>query len=203
MAEIFDESGEVTTPRLNSPLDKAGEFAKYLTALATGALVFSAEILKKEYVLPDLSRHLILSSWGFLGLSALCGLAVLARIPVMMAEKTEDLEDKYLEWPIRGQLLFMLLGIVALGTALSFTLWHSSSSAVDEHQSEEGPKHELQRERFTIISSAPHVVGKAPAHQHTFLLDHDTGRVWDMVCDSEKNVRFRAVEVDGINSEQP
>jgi hypothetical protein len=203
MAETPDESDELTTPRPSSPLDKAGEFAKYLTALATGALVFSAEILKKEYVLLDLSRHLLLISWGFLGLSAVCGLAVLARIPVMMAEKTEDLEDKYLEWPLRGQLLFMFLGIVALGTGLSLTLWRTGSSAVDEHKSAQGPKHELQQERFTIISSAPHAPGKAPAHQHTFLLDRDTGRVWDMKCDSEKNVRFRAVQVDGLDSEQP
>lgn len=201
MSDLIDEP-ELPAPRPSSPLDKASEFGKYLTALATGALVFSAEILKKDYVLPDSSRHLILLSWAFLALSVLCGLAVLARIPVMMAEKTEDLEDKYLEWPLRGQYLFMIIGIFALGGALSLALWHTGSSGADEHKVAQCPQNELKNERFTIISSAPHVLGKVPPHQHTFLLDRDTGHVWDMVCDSEKNVRFRAVQVDGLSPEK-
>jgi hypothetical protein len=117
MSETLDDNDEVAGTQPRSPLDKAGEFAKYLTALATGALVFSAELLMKDYVLPGISRHLLLVSWVLLALSALCGLAILARIPVMMVEKTGDLEDKYLEPPLRGRQGFIVLGILALGVA--------------------------------------------------------------------------------------
>jgi hypothetical protein len=49
------------------------------------------------------------------------------------------------------------------------------------------------------LAGAPHILGKAPAHQHTFLLDLQTGRIWDMTCDSENKVRFQAVQVDGLD----
>jgi hypothetical protein len=194
-----ETEGTSQSPQPASPLDKAGEFVKYLTALATGALVFSAELLKKDYVVPDTARHLILFCWVCLVFSALFGLAALARIPMMMTEGTEDLEDTFLKWPIRLQQLSLPAGIIALGVALILTLWHPPSNATESQPSaccqavEPGPK-------FSIVSSAPHSLGKAPPHQHTFLLQQDTGRVWEMTCDSEKKVRFRAVQVENLDA---
>jgi hypothetical protein len=195
MGETSDDADEGTVPA--SPLDKAGEFAKYLTALATGALVFSAELLKKDYVLPDTSRHLVLASWICLALSALFGLAAIARVPMMMVEKTEDLEDTFLKWPLRGQQFFLPIGIIALGIALMLALWHPASST-EEQKPPACCKSESVEDRFTILPSSPHLLSKAPAHQHTFLVDKKTGRLWDMTCDSENKVRFRAVEVEGL-----
>jgi hypothetical protein len=200
MAEEPDGSNETATP--SSPLDKAGEFAKYLTALATGALVFSAELLKKDYVLPVSSRRLLLASWICLALSALCGLAALARIPIMMVEKTEDLEDRFLKWPLRGQQFFLPLGIITLGIALFLALWHPEPSRAEEQKPVGCCQNAVKAERFAIVSSASHIPGKAPAHQHTFLLDRETGRVWDMTCDNDYKVRFRAVPVEGLNPAQ-
>jgi len=184
----------------NSPLDKAGEFAKYLTALATGALVFSAEVLKKDYSLTGFARYAVFVSWVCLALSVLCGLGVLARIPLMMVEKTDDLEDKFLSPPLRGQQVLFFVGIMALGTALVSALWSAPASS-----SMDGEKQKVcicvkacdSEGRFAISTSAP-VIGNAPAHQHTFLLDRQTGRVWDMVCESRKTVRFQKVEVQDI-----
>jgi hypothetical protein len=193
--EASEDSIGATTS--SSPLDKAGDFAKYLTALATGALVFSAELLKKDYVLPKLSRHIILGSWICLALAALFGLAALARIPMMMEEQSQDLDDALLKWPLRGQQVCLALGIIALGISLVLTLWNAPVATISEQtppQSEESISHH----RFDVVSSAKHVLGKMPPHWHTFLLDHDTGRIWEMSCDSSNKVRFRAVEVEGL-----
>jgi hypothetical protein len=200
MAEEADGSDETATP--SSPLDKAGEFAKYLTALATGALVFSAELLKKDYTLPINSKRLLLASWICLALSTLCGLAALARIPVMMVEKTEDLEDRLLKWPLRGQQVFLPLGIVTLGIALFLALWHPESSKAEEQKQLACCTNAMKTERFAIVSSAPHILGKAAVHQHTFLLDRDTGRVWDMSCDGKNKVRFGTVPVEDLSPVQ-
>jgi len=199
MAEELESTEDVPTP--SSPLDKAGEFVKYLTALATGALVFSAELLKKDYVIPSTARHLILISWAFLALSALFGLAALARIPLMMKEGTDDLEDDFLKWPLRAQQVFLPLGIVALGIALGLALWHPVSSSAEEQKPTVCCRGEKIEQKFTILSSAPHIFGKAPGHQHTFLLDRESGRVWDMTCDGENKVRFRSVEIENLKSE--
>jgi hypothetical protein len=197
---VEEREGADDTPTPSSPLDKAGEFVKYLTALATGALIFSAELLKKDYVVPITARNLILFSWTCLALSALFGLAALARIPMMMTEGTDDLEEGFLKWPLRGQQVFLPLGIVALGIALVLALWHPSPSAAEEHKPTVCCKNDKTEQKFTILSSAPHILGKAPGHQHTFLLDRETGRVWDLACDSQNKVRFRSVEVENLTS---
>ena len=199
---MTDETeGPDDTSTSSSPLDKAGEFAKYLTALATGALVFSAELLKKDYVLPDTARHFMLASWICLTLSALFGLAALARIPMMLTEGTEDLEDDFLKWPLVGQQIFLPFGIIAIGIALVLALWHPASSAAEEQKPSVWCNPDLTDERFTILNSASHTLGKSPSHQHTFLVDRKTGRVWDMTCDSDNKVRFRAVDVEGLKVE--
>jgi hypothetical protein len=185
----------------SSALDKAGEFATYITALVTGALVFSAELLKKDYNLAGASRGFVFGCWVCLALAALCGLAVLARIPYMIAEGSEDLEDRFLKYPLRGQQLFFLIGILTLGVALVLALWASPSSPADGQKPVAGVENKNAGVdgKFTILSSAPHVVGKGRPHQHTFLLDRETGSIWDLVCDSENNARFRKVEVEGLH----
>lgn len=195
MAEAPDDSIEKTAS--NSPLDKAGDFAKYLTALSTGALVFSADLLKKDYVLPGISRHLVLGSWICLALSALFGLAALARIPMMMVEQSQDLGDFFLKWPLRGQQVLLSFGVVTLGIAMVLALWHTQPPSTDEQKPPQAEK-SMSHERYTIVSSAQHSLGKSLAHYHTFLLDRDTGRVWDMTCDSNNNVRFRTVKVEDL-----
>lgn len=98
-----------------SALDKAGEFAKYLAALATGALVFSKDLLGKDFALPGDTRYFILVAWCFLSLSVVAGILALARIPMMLREGTSDLEDKYLAFPLRAQQVLFLFGRARLG----------------------------------------------------------------------------------------
>jgi hypothetical protein len=195
MPEASEDSIDKTTS--SSPLDRAGDFAKYLTALATGALVFSAELLKKDYVLPELSRRIILGSWICLALAALFGLAVLARIPMMMEEGSQDLDDAFLKSPLRGQQLCLALGIIALGISLVLALWNAPVATASEQKPPQLGE-SISHPRFDVVSSAKHILGKSPPHWHTFLLDHDTGRIWEMSCDSGNKVRFRVVEVEGL-----
>jgi hypothetical protein len=104
-------------------LEKAADFVNYLLALGTGALVFSAELLKKDYPMSAAARVLILLSWCLLGISIIGGILAYMRIPVMLSEQKYDLEDKYMIWPGRFQQLAFLLGILLLGIALGILLW--------------------------------------------------------------------------------
>ena len=115
-----DDSAEPTSksvyPR-QAALDKAGEFVKYLAALATGALVFSKDLLGKDFTITADTRYFILVAWGCLAFSVVAGIFALGRIPMMMHEGTDDLEDKYLEFPLRAQQMLCFLGVLALGGA--------------------------------------------------------------------------------------
>ena len=73
-------------------LEKAADFVNYLLALGTGALVFSAELIKKDYPMSPAARVLILVSWSLLAISILGGMFAYMRIPVMLSEKNYDLK---------------------------------------------------------------------------------------------------------------
>jgi hypothetical protein len=186
-----------TTPEKNS-LDKAGDFVKYLTALATGALVFSADLLKKDFTLTSAGHYWLLVAWVFLALAAISGLVALARIPMMLAKSNFNLEDSLLVPALRGQQICFLIGIPALGVALILALWAKPTHSESEqaHQEQSGSTTPLPNPPFRLTLSAAQIVGGLK-HQHTFMLNEQTGEIWEMVCRPDKGVEFRKVRVEG------
>lgn len=170
--------------RQRAALDKGGDFAKYLAALATGALVFSKDLLGKDFVITGGTRIFILVAWCLLTVSVVAGIFALARIPMMLRAGTYDLEDKYLVLPLRGQQVLCFFGVLALGGALIAILWSKPASA------QGGEPHPPSTQNvtyscpsacapspFVIVSSAIVRSRSEGPHQHTFLLNQSTGEL--------------------------
>lgn len=110
------------------PPGKAGllagaEVIKYLLALATGAIVFSAGLLTDKVALSPLAKWFILISWCVLALSVVGGILANMRVPIMLTEQNYNVEDKFLKYPGLVQQLAFVFGIVLLGFALSIILY--------------------------------------------------------------------------------
>lgn len=136
------------------PPGKAGllagaEIVKYLMALATGAIVFSAGLLNDKVILPPAAKWFILISWGALAFSTLGGILASMRIPIQLSEQNYDVEDAYLKYPGLIQQLAFLLGIVLLGIALSIILFQGKTASPGKGQVEG------QQPINVIISSPP------------------------------------------------
>lgn len=112
-----------------SGLEKTADFVNYALALGTGALVFSAELIKKDYPMTPAARLFVLASWFLLSLSVVGGMLAYMRIPVMLSEGNYDLEDKYLTPPGKTQQVAFFFGILSLGLALGILLWNRGASA--------------------------------------------------------------------------
>jgi hypothetical protein len=205
MAEnsLAEPSSPSSDPR-QAALDKAGEFAKYLAALATGALVFSKDLLGKDFTITGDTRYFILGAWGCLAFSVVAGIFALARIPMMIRAGTHDLEDKYLAFPLRAQQVLCFLGVLALGGALTAILWTKPASGETSNssassQDKRGEFTQCQYAcPFAIVTSATVRSRVEGPHQHTFLLNQSTGQVWEMLCVSKKNVQFRKVPIEDL-----
>lgn len=116
MSDDQSSSGETA-------LKTASEFVKYLVALATGAIVFTASFLSKDVTLTCTSKWWLLFAWVALGISIVAGLLSMARCPVMLKEKNYDLNDSHFEWPIRVQQITFFFGMLFLGVALALTMF--------------------------------------------------------------------------------
>jgi hypothetical protein len=191
-------------------LEKTADFVNYILALSTGALVFSAELIKKDYPMSLGARDLILISWALLAVSILCGILAYMRIPVMLSEANHDLEDKLMIVPGRIQQVTFLFGMLFLGLALAILLWNRS---LDNSETKSEAKRDCIQcviqsptdDRFVIAQSGK-VVGKnGKAHYHTFLLNSKSGESWQMVCAENGRIEFRRVVIEGLapNSKQP
>jgi hypothetical protein len=189
------EDGSATPQK--AAMDKAGEFVKYLTALATGALVFSADLLKKDFALSSTGHGVLLVAWILLSFAAVGGLVAMARIPMMLARNNFNLEDSHLVPALRGQQICFLFGILALGAALILALFAKPTHAESEqtHTVQVSVPPSTPEPPFRISVSAVQVVG-AQKHQHTFMLNAQTGEVWEMVCRPDNKVAFRKVFVE-------
>lgn len=187
-AEVCDKAG----------LDKTADFVNYLLALATGALVFSAGLIKPDYQMSSGARVLLLASWCLLAMSVLGGMFAYMRIPVMLSEQNYNLEDKYMIWPGRVQQGAFVFGIVALGAALFIVLLNrplGAKTQAEGSQTVEGP-----RGHFTISRSAKVFGVKGQIHYHTFLLNDVTGDLWEMRCARNGAVKFYRISVQGFPS---
>jgi hypothetical protein len=111
-----------TDPPGKTGLLAGADVVKYLTALGTGAIVFSAGLLSEKIFLSTASKWFIFFSWCFLALSVLGGLLAGMRIPVQLTEQNYDLEDPYLKWPGLAQQVAFFIGIIFLGIGLTIIL---------------------------------------------------------------------------------
>lgn len=141
-----------------SALVAAADVVKYLTALATGAIVFSAGLLSEKIFLSGGAKVWIFLSWFLLAVSVAGGLLAGMRVPVQLSKQNYDLEDKYFEWPIRIQQIAFFLGIVALGIALALILIaHGKSEIISEPPPSASPTPQLSPSASPTASSSPEV----------------------------------------------
>jgi hypothetical protein len=103
-------------------LASAGELMKLTVALATGALVFGAGLVKEQLNLGIVAKFAIIFAWSCLGISAAAGIWAISAIPIMLAKSNYDLEYKDLTHPARIHQVSFMIGILALGMALAISL---------------------------------------------------------------------------------
>ncbi len=181
-------------------LEKTADYVNYLLALGTGALVFSAELIKKDYTLTYVARIFIIASWVALAASVLLGIVAYMRIPVMLSEQNYDLEDKYMIRPGKGQQIAFLIAIPLLGAALGILLFNRPLQAAEPDKPPPisittAPP--LPAHHFTIVKNSKAVSARGGIHYHTFLLDESSGQVWELHC-SKNTVEFRKIAVEGL-----
>jgi hypothetical protein len=111
-----------TTDPRKEGLEKASDLLKLSVGFATGALVFSAGLIVEKLDLSGAAGYMLMGSWILLGISAAAGMLSLLAIPMMIAKSNYDLEDPYLEWPVRIHQVAFLFGIMLLGVALALAL---------------------------------------------------------------------------------
>jgi len=99
-------------------LAAATEAVKLTLGLATGALVFSAGLLKEDVQLGHSARCLMAWSWGLLSLAIIAGTLAYLRVPVKTTEGNYDLHDPWFAVPGVAHHLSFLAGMVALGLAM-------------------------------------------------------------------------------------
>lgn len=102
----------------------AQEFTKYLTALATGSLVFSASLLSENVAFTVASKWAFSIGWVMLAVSIAAGLLANSRVVIQLWEGNHTLNDRFLELPGRLQQLSFLAGVVSLGLSLMLILYH-------------------------------------------------------------------------------
>jgi len=121
----------------------SAEVVKYLTALGTGAIVFSVGLLSDKLFLPTPAKWFLFISWFVLAVSVLAGLIAGMRIPIQLSEENYNLEDKFLKYPGLIEQIAFFLGIVFLGIALTFILAEHgrdhSSNKTDTQQVKPSP----------------------------------------------------------------
>jgi hypothetical protein len=141
-----------------SALVAAGEVVKYLTALATGAIVFSAGLLSEKILISGWAKAWIFLSWVLLAISVAGGLLGGMRVPVQLSKQNYNLQDKYFEWPIRIQQITFFLGIVALGIAMALILVaHGKSESVTEPPPPATPSPQFSPSVAPTASASPTV----------------------------------------------
>jgi hypothetical protein len=191
-------SSNLPNPPDKAGLEKAADFVNYLLALGTGALVFSAELIKKDYPMSSVARDFVLFSWFLLAISVLGGIIAYMRIPVMLSEKNYDLEDRYMIRPGRVQQLSFLIGIPALGMSLGILLWNRDLNAVQQAKPAQATSQEAVSGHFVIANSGLVTGGGGKEHSHTFLLNDKTGEAWQMRCSKDGAVEFRRITIEGL-----
>lgn len=136
----------------------AADVVKYLTALATGAIVFSAGLLSEKILISGWSKSWIFLSWVLLSVSVAGGLLGGMRVPVQLSKQNYDLQDKYFEWPIRIQQITFFLGIVALGIAMALILVaHGKSESITGPQPRTTPSPQVSPSAAPTASVSPSV----------------------------------------------
>jgi hypothetical protein len=104
-------------------LRAAGDIIKISTGLATGALVFSVGLLPNSTLYTSLTKVCLVASWTLLLFSIGFGVFSQAAIPVLMARRTYDIEDKFFTYPGRIHQILFGLGLLALALALALVLY--------------------------------------------------------------------------------
>lgn len=98
------------------------EFIKHCTALAAGALVFSAGLVGEKVTLVPQAHWLLTASWGLLAVSVLGGILAYGRVPIQLADEKYNLKSRFLTYPARVQQATLVFGMLFLAGALFLAL---------------------------------------------------------------------------------
>jgi hypothetical protein len=95
-------------------------------------------------------------------------------------------------------LLSFMVGMLSLAVFASRNYQLFLSRTADEAEA----RHQLakQSNHFAIVPDPDHLGSDGKKHSHTFLIDQNTGTVWDLYCRQDKSVDFRRVPIDGISN---
>ena len=103
-------------------LDTALDAVKFTLGLATGALVFSVELLKEQIKLTTFAKCFLLTSWTLFAISIVAGLFVFFRVPKMIEANISNLADPLFERPGKLHHVAFLFAVLALGVAMVIIL---------------------------------------------------------------------------------
>jgi len=103
-------------------VSSATDVMKVTMALATGTLVFSAELLKEDVSIGLTAKVFLVASWCFLCTSIIAGALSYMRVPVMISEDNLDIHDKLFSSPGRIHHLSFLVGVIVLGITMILIL---------------------------------------------------------------------------------
>ncbi|MEO7039787.1 MAG: hypothetical protein ABI186_07125 [Candidatus Elarobacter sp.] len=99
-------------------LAAALDWTKVSTGLATGALVFGVGLTTAVGTSLLWIRIALAVAWGLFFIAIVAGVFAQASLPVMMKDKTYDLEYFAFTWPARAHQVAFLLGVLVLATTL-------------------------------------------------------------------------------------
>lgn len=201
---------ELYTARLKAN-DFVQEHLKTIVTVASGTLVLTVSFVKDVIGpgTPDASLTWLLAvSWAALGLAVFCATFGLATLVNNLDDADLDLDKSgipkafaagkqgvVLRWEVPS-IFFFGLGIVALALfgALNYHLFLQRKPETKPSVQSEKVNH------FTIVPTPEHQAGSKRRDSHVFLLDQNTGEVWQMVCSANRTVSFKRVTVEGLNA---
>jgi hypothetical protein len=191
------------------------EHLKTMVTVASGTLVLTVSFVKDVVSASEGEAHLpklLALSWGALGLAIFCGtfaLAVLVnnlddvgpiedgKVPTAFSAGKRNIVLRW-EWFTIGSFGIGMLALALFGMLNHRLFLHSKAPEKPATCcTVESPDH-----RFVIASTPEHLISPGKTAAHTFLVDQNNGRVWQMICSKGKTVSFKKVDVEGMGSNQ-
>jgi ascorbate-specific PTS system EIIC-type component UlaA len=198
---------------------KANEFVqehlKTLVTIASGTLVLTVSFVK-DIAGPAKAAErfpgLLGLSWGTLGISVAVGVFALATLVNNLDDEDTELDTNKIPKAysagkqsvvlryVQMAIFFFGLGMLSLAAfgALNYRLFLSRAAPSDNEKLAAAPF-----ARFTMASTPQHTVAHGVIGSHTFLLDQETGQLWQMVCSKGQPVSFKKITAEDLPITEP
>ncbi len=193
---------------------KANEFIqehlKTLVTIASGTLVLTVSFVKDiagPAKAPERFPILLGISWTALGISVAVGVFALATLVNNLDDEDTGVDANkipkaysagkqsvVLRW-VQGAIFCFGVGMLSLAAfgALNYRLFLSRASLPEPEKLPAAPI-----ARFTMSSTPEHTIARGVIGSHTFLLDQQTGQLWQMVCSKGQLVSFNKITAEDL-----